>query len=94
MTKKEAIRKVEFIDNFMQRNHSDFGERNHEAMRMAVEALEQSEIIRCAECKWFQCNMRPDGTLPKGVDEFECRHWCGGCDPVDFCSYAERGDEQ
>jgi len=50
----------------------------------------QPEIIRCAECKWFQCNMRQDGYLPKGVDEFECRHWCGYCDPTDFCSYAER----
>ena len=50
----------------------------------------QPEIIRCAECKWFQCNMRMVGYLPKGVDEFECRHWCGSCDPVDFCSHAER----
>ena len=50
----------------------------------------QPEIVRCGECKWFQCNMRHDGYLPKGVDEFECRHWCGSCDPTDFCSYAER----
>ena len=50
----------------------------------------QPEIVRCVECKWFQCNMRPDGYLPQGVDEFECRHWCGSCDPTDFCSYAER----
>ena len=50
----------------------------------------QPENIRCAECKWFQCNMRQDGYLPKGVDEFECRHWRGYCDPTDFCSYAER----
>ena len=53
----------------------------------------QPEIIRCAECKWFQCNMSMDGYLPKGVDEFECRHWCGSCDPVDFCSQAERREE-
>ena len=26
----------------------------------------QPDIIRCAECKWFQCNMRQDGYLPKG----------------------------
>ena len=61
-----------------------------EALKMAINELEQQEIIRCAECKWFQCNMRMDGYLPKGVDEFECRHWCGPCDPVDFCSHAER----
>ena len=52
------------------------------------------EIIRCGECKWFQCNMRMDGYLPKGVDEFECRHWCGSCDPVDFCSHAERRTDE
>ena len=53
----------------------------------------QPEIIRCCECKYLQCNMRPDGYLPKGVDEFECRHWCGSCDPMDFCSCAERRTE-
>lgn len=53
----------------------------------------QPEIIRCCECKYLQCNMRPDGYLPKGVDEFECRHWCGSCDPMDFCSYAERRED-
>ena len=54
----------------------------------------QPEIIHCADCKWFQCNMRPDGYLPKGVEEYECRHWCGWCDPVDFCSYAERRNNE
>ena len=49
-------------------------------------------VVRCADCKWLQCNMRPDGHLPNGVDEYECRHWCGGCDPTDFCSYGERKD--
>ena len=51
------------------------------------------ELIRCADCKWMQCNMRNDGYLPKGVSEYECRHWCGACDPTDFCSYAERKEE-
>ena len=47
-------------------------------------------VVRCADCKWFQINMRQDGYLPKGVPECECRHWCGSCDPTDFCSYGER----
>lgn len=51
------------------------------------------EIVRCGDCKWFQCNMNRDGTLPNGVPEYECRHWCGECDPTDFCSYAERRTE-
>ena len=63
------------------------------AIRATIEAeptIDAVPVVRCAECKWFQCNMRMDGYLPKGVDEFECRHWCGSCDPVDFCSYGER----
>lgn len=41
MTKKEAIRKIEFIDNFMQRNYSDYGEQNHDAMLLAIKSLQQ-----------------------------------------------------
>ena len=47
-------------------------------------------VVRCAECKWFQCNMSMEGYLPKGVDEFECRHWCGSCGPDGYCGWAER----
>ena len=68
------------------------GERAKEALEHLPSA--QPEIVRCVECKWFQCNMQLDGYLPKGVDEFECRHWCGSCDPTDFCSYAERKWEE
>ena len=60
------------------------------AMAPTIDAV---PVVRCAECKWFQCNMSMDGYLPKGVDEFECRHWCGPCDPDDFCSYGEREEE-
>ena len=83
MDRTKAIEHLKFILNTCD-------VQDEEAVEMAIKALEQPEIIRCAECKWFQCNMRMDGYLPKGVDEFECRHWCGSCDPVDFCSHAER----
>ena len=92
MTRKEAIARIKDHAEF----HQWYERRAYkitQAFEMAIKALEQPEIIRCAECKWFQCNMRPDGILPKGVEEFECRHWCGWCDPVDFCSYAERKQE-
>lgn len=48
------------------------------------------EVIRCCHCKWFQCNASPDGQIPKGVDEYECRHWCISIDPTDYCSAGER----
>ena len=51
-------------------------------------------VVRCADCKWFQINMRQDGYLPKGVPECECRHWCGPCDPTDYCSYGEPPKEE
>lgn len=64
-----------------------------------LQVVDAVPVVRCADCKWLQCNikwfqrnMRPDGHLPKGVDEYECRHWCGGCNPTDFCSYGERKD--
>lgn len=49
-------------------------------------------VVRCKDYIQLQCNLRPDGTLPKGVDLFECRHWCGSCDSTDFCSRSERKD--
>ena len=65
----------------------------HRWSKMIWKTMEEMQIVHCCECKWFQCNMSPDGYLPEGVDEFECRHWCGSCDPIDFCSYAERREE-
>ena len=52
------------------------------------------EIVRCGACVHFQCNMRFDGSVPKGADAYECRHWCGGCDPMDYCSYGERAERR
>lgn len=56
---------------------------------MEIPAADVAPVVRCADCKWFQCNMRQDGYLPDGVPEFECRYWCGPCDPTDYCSYGE-----
>lgn len=51
-------------------------------------------LIMCANCKWMQCNMRQDGSIPHGVPEYECRHWCGEVSPEDFCSYGEKDEAQ
>lgn len=58
----------------------------------SIPAADVAPVVRCADCKWFQINMRQDGYLPHGVPECECRHWCGECDPTDFCSYGARMD--
>ena len=49
-------------------------------------------VVRCAVCRYFLCNMRGDGSLLNGVDEFECILGRGGYDPMDFCSEGERKD--
>lgn len=63
-------------------------------LRELQERRKQPEIIRCGECKFFRANMRPDGYIPKGVFEFECKHWNGSCDPADFCSRAKRRTDE
>ena len=51
-----------------------------------------TRLVRCADCKWMQCNMRQDGYLPQGVSEFECRKWCYPNDPTGYCSWAKAND--
>lgn len=50
-------------------------------------------LIRCCDCKYMQCNTKRDGTLPNGLEEYECRRLCCGCDPTDYCSWAVPRDE-
>ena len=90
----DTISRQAAIDEILKINGYNYSDRAN-ALGLAEFAITtlpsaEPEIIRCGACKWFQCNMRPDGYLPKGVEEFECRHWCGTCDPTDFCSYGER----
>jgi len=63
-------------------------------LRELQERRKAQEIVRCGACVHFQCNMRFDGSVPKGADAYECRHWCGGCDPMDYCSYGERAERR
>lgn len=55
------------------------------------------EVVRCADCRSFQCNIRQDETgnlvVPVGVPKFECRWWCAAVSPKDYCSYAKRKKE-
>jgi hypothetical protein len=89
MEHKQAIEKLNDI-----RCHVKETSAEEQALVMAIEALKQPEIIRCGECEFFQCNIRFDGSIPKGADEYECRHRCGGCDPMDYCSYGKRRERR
>ena len=66
----------------------------YEQMIKPLECEVQPEVVRCGECKHFQCNMRFDGYVPKGADAYECRRGCGGCDPMDYCCYGERAERR
>ena len=63
-------------------------------LRELQERRKEPEIIYCGACIHFQCNIRFDGSIPKGADEYECRRGCGGCDPMDYCSYGERAERR
>lgn len=51
------------------------------------------KVIRCADCRHFRCNLRPDGYLPEGVGETECTLFHVGMDYIDFCSHGERRND-
>lgn len=59
-----------------------------EAISMAIEALEQEEIIYCKDCKYWQDNNN-------GYPVTDCR-WNKDETPDadDYCSFAERRAEQ
>ena len=54
----------------------------------------KGEVVRCFDCKYFQWNMRTSGTVPLALDEFECKHWGGSCDPIGFCAWGERREDE
>ena len=54
--------------------------------------IDAEPVVRCGDCKYFQCNVPPDGYLPIGADEYDCRYWGKLCDPEDFCFRGERRD--
>lgn len=73
MTREEAIKHLKDIRNDMWTIDSEV-----DAINMAIEVLEQPEIIRCWECKWHE------GT------NFCGNFNVIGFYPNDYCSLAER----
>lgn len=62
-----------------------------QAIEMAIEALEQPEIIYCGDCKY-----KDDGIDEDGVPFLKCLHGrsYGGTRINDFCSWAEKREEK
>lgn len=50
MTREEAIQKIQ---NDLRLHHDDLSGDYRKALRIAIEALQQPEIVRCRECYWW-----------------------------------------
>ena len=82
MTREEAIG---MIKDDMRLHHDYLSGNYRKALRMAISALEQPEIIRCKECKEFRRWIDTDITF--------CDRTESEAKEDDFCSRAERREE-
>ena len=80
MTREEAIAELKAQEEHL----IDMSIMGREAYHMAVEALEQPEIIKCKDCCFYAISK-------------EKRSWCKDMlrriQPEDFCSHARRREE-
>lgn len=84
MTRQEAIA---MIEDDKKRHHDELSGRYRAALTMAIEALQQEEIIHCEDCKhWHEWE---NGT---GSCHRSDIMWVGS-DYYDYCSFAERKDQ-
>lgn len=78
MTREEAIQKIQ---NDLRLHHDDLSGDYRKALRIAIEALQQPEIVRCKDCEFT------DGERPLA----DGRYWCIlHSSFMYFCSDAER----
>ena len=86
MTNEEAIEYIKLIKT------CDAKPIN-EALKMAIEALKQPQIIRCKDCKYWGTGFRGEGCEPPHMD---CEQidgtdaWWLDTKADDYCSRAER----
>ena len=64
----------------------------HRFTKVIRNAAAEMQIVRCAECEWFQF-LQPHGYSPYFTAKFHCNHWGSSCDPTGYCSYGERKEE-
>lgn len=82
MTKQEMIRG---LNRILAEYEYELDQIDREALDMAIEALEQDEIIRCKDCKFNKGSHKCFN--PKSVAIFP--------DDDDYCSFAEtKGDDE
>ena len=80
MTREEAIDMIKYD---MRLHHNYMSGEYRKALRMAISALQQPEIIRCKDCKYNATSkkcLNPDSFFLVPADD-------------DYCSLAERREE-
>lgn len=81
MTRETAKIKVELLDNYLSHTCQDYGERDHEAMMMAIESLEKEST----NGHWIKGYTFPDGAYWKCDKCNELikvkipMHYCNNC---------------
>ena len=68
MTREEAKRRIDSIDFYLQHHTDDYSERDHDAMMMAISALEQ--IPSCNTCRYLDKNDCCTADRVCGADDF------------------------
>lgn len=84
MTRGEALKKMQAVKSYMTSGNpiwsvTEIGE----AFDMAIEALEQPEIIRCKDCKYGGMKENEEGYCYASAIEQEITG-------MDYCSWAKR----
>lgn len=92
MTREEAIRFLNEQKEFLLKGcfWEETRMNTNEAFDMAIKALEQPEIIRCEECRHYRtCEI-----FGKKITLCKRREYDAlSVEPDDFCSYAERKEQ-
>lgn len=88
MTKAEALALLYKME-LAYRVDVDYGSDAAQAIDEAIKALEQPEIVRCKDCKWYT---KSD---PQHPDCDYClRIICGAIPPDFYCADGERRDDE
>lgn len=75
MTREEVIQTCNDV------LHWSVSNRINVAMEMAIEALKQSEIIRCKDCKYWK--------YEEAINQSMCKNGIPSHDPDGFCHHAK-----
>lgn len=78
MNREEAIQKIQ---NDLKLHHDYLSSDYRKSLRMAIEALQQPEIVRCEDCKYYRQYDDQDDL---------CVYTMTSVTTDDYCSYAER----